>query len=159
MYLKKFEIRWSDLDANRHLANSAYINFMSHTRTAFFHDLGFGYDTMVEYQIGPVAFHEHMTYFKEVFTGEPLQVSLEVVGMSETGTFFEFLHNFYGANGKNIARCEMMGAWINLASRKLTALPESILKTFETIEKPEDYRILTKEDTRKFAKTPKDLVL
>jgi len=28
MYLKDFEIRWSDVDANRHLANSAYINFI-----------------------------------------------------------------------------------------------------------------------------------
>ena len=28
MYLKEFEVRWNDLDANRHLANSSYINFM-----------------------------------------------------------------------------------------------------------------------------------
>lgn len=25
MYLKEFEIRWNDIDANRHMANSAYI--------------------------------------------------------------------------------------------------------------------------------------
>lgn len=36
MYSKQFEVRWSDLDANRHLANSAYMNFMSHTRMGFF---------------------------------------------------------------------------------------------------------------------------
>jgi acyl-CoA thioester hydrolase len=30
MYLKEFEIRWSDVDANRHLANSAYLNYMAH---------------------------------------------------------------------------------------------------------------------------------
>ena len=41
MYLKEFEIRWSDIDANRHLANSAYLNFMSHTRMAFLMELGF----------------------------------------------------------------------------------------------------------------------
>lgn len=27
MYLKEFEIRWNDIDANRHMANSAYISF------------------------------------------------------------------------------------------------------------------------------------
>ena len=27
MFFKEFEIRWSDTDANRHLANSAYINY------------------------------------------------------------------------------------------------------------------------------------
>jgi len=25
MYTKEFDIRWSDIDANRHLANSAYV--------------------------------------------------------------------------------------------------------------------------------------
>ena len=40
MYKKHFEIRWSDVDANGHLANSAYTNFMSHTRMAFFAENG-----------------------------------------------------------------------------------------------------------------------
>ena len=46
MYFKDFEIRWSDVDANRHLANSAYINFMSHTRMAFLIEQGFDHKTM-----------------------------------------------------------------------------------------------------------------
>jgi len=41
MYLKEFEICWSDMDANRHIANSAYINFMSHTRMACLLEVGF----------------------------------------------------------------------------------------------------------------------
>ena len=41
MYKKQFEIRWSDVDANKHLANSAYTNFMSHTRMAFLMEFGF----------------------------------------------------------------------------------------------------------------------
>ena len=35
MFLKEFEIRWNDLDANRHLANIAYISYASDTRMAF----------------------------------------------------------------------------------------------------------------------------
>ena len=35
MYTKQFEIRWSDLDANLHLGNSKYMDFMSHTRMSF----------------------------------------------------------------------------------------------------------------------------
>lgn len=157
MYLKEFEIRWSDVDANRHLANSAYVNFMSHTRMAFLQQLGFNQKTFAENQIGPVVFHEHLYYFKEVFPGRPIKVSLEVVGMSEDGKFFEFHHNFYDAKGRNVAHCEMMGAWISLQTRKLIALPENLLETFKAVEKSENFRFLTKEDTRKFAKTPKDL--
>ena len=157
MYLKEFEVRWSDVDANRHLANSAYVNFMSHTRMVFLQELGFNQKTFAEHQMGPVVFHEHLYYFKEVFPGRPIRVSLEVVGMSEDGKFFEFHHNFFDTKGRNVAHCEMMGAWISLETRKLIGLPEQLLETFLEVEKPENFKILTKEDTRRFAKAPKDL--
>jgi len=157
MYLKEFEVRWSDIDANRHLANSAYINFMAHTRMAFLWELGLDQKILAQYQIGPVAFYEHMYYFKEVFLGRPVKVSLEVMGMSEDGKFFEFYHNFYDAKGRNFAHCEMMGAWISMKSRGLVSLPKELLKIFNTVEKPDGFRTLTKVDTRKYAKVPKDL--
>ena len=126
MYLKEFEVRWSDMDANRHMANSAYINFMSHTRMSFLIDHGIDMRVMAKYNMGPVVFYEHMHYFKEVFQGMPIKVSFELGGMSEDGTFFTFIHNFYNHKGQNIAYCEMQGAWMNLGTRKLTALPEEL---------------------------------
>jgi len=157
MYTKEFEIRWSDVDANRHLRNSAYIDFMSHTRMSFFLDKGFGQVQLAKMNLGPVALHEHMYYFKEVFPGTPIKVSLELNGISEDGMFFEFMHNFYDTNGRNIARCEMMGAWIDLKSRKLTGLPEDLFEYLENLDKTNEFRILTKEDTRKFGQLPKNI--
>ena len=156
-YFKEFDIRWSDIDANRHLANTAYINFMSHTRMGFLIENGFTHKTMAEHNIGPVVFYEHVYYFKEAFPGKPVKVSLELMGLSEDGMFFEFHHNFYDVNGKNFAHCEMMGAWIDLKNRALTGLSNDFLQSFNNVEKPKGFRILTKEDTRKFAKTPKNL--
>ncbi len=157
MYFKEFEIRWSDIDANRHLANSAYINFMSHTRMAFLMENGFGQEQMAKYNIGPVVFYEHMYYFKEIFLGKPLKVSLQLKGLSEDGMYFEFLHNFYDYKGRNIASCEMMGSWIDLKERKLTALPQELYKNLSHLSKTDDFKVLTKEDTRRFNKRPKDL--
>ncbi|GMN06763.1 hypothetical protein MTsPCn5_21520 [Croceitalea sp. MTPC5] len=158
MFLKEFDIRWSDLDANRHLANSAYINFMSHTRMAYLGQMGFNQKTMAQYNIGPVVFYEHMYYFKEVFPGKPVQVSLGFKGMSEDGMLFEFQHDFYDAQGVNFARCEMMGGWMDLEARKLTALPKDFLDAFDHMEKTDDFKILTKADTRKFVRKPENLV-
>ncbi|WP_405400461.1 acyl-CoA thioesterase [Maribacter sp. Asnod2-G09] len=157
MYTKDFEVRWSDIDANRHLANSAYVNLMSHTRMAFLMEQGFDQKTMVTYKIGPVAFYEHMYYFKEAFLGNQVKVSLKIMGLSEDGKFFEFHHNFYNGKGENIARCEMMGSWISLETRKLTALAEELMSKFSDFEKGEGFRVLTKEHTRKFLKIPKNL--
>jgi len=158
MFFKEFEVRWSDLDANRHLANSAYINFMSHTRMSYLTKLGFAHQAFESLGIGPVVFYEHIYYFKEVFPGKPIRVSLEFTGMSTDGKFMEFHHNFYDCNGKHLAHCEMMFSWIDLQTRKLVALPEEAFTIFDDQEKAKGFRILTKEDTRRYAKVPKNLV-
>jgi acyl-CoA thioester hydrolase len=158
MYLKEFEIRWSDIDANRHLANAAYLNFMSHTRMSFLMELGFNQKALAAHQLGPVVFYEHIYYFKEVFPGRPVKVSMEIMGMSEDGKFFEFHHNLFDHKGNNFAHCEMMGAWMNLETRSLTGLTNEFLTSFSGTEKAEGFRVLTKEDTRKFTKAPKHLV-
>lgn len=158
MYTKQFEIRWSDVDANRHLRNSAYIDYMSHNRMGFLMENGLDQSHLDKYNLGPVAFYEHMYYFREVFPGKPVRVSLQLKGISEDGMYFQFLHNFYDEKGKNFARCEMMGGWIDLKERKLTGLPEELLKNFEVLERTDDFKFLTKEDTRKYQERPKDLV-
>jgi len=157
MYIKDFEIRWNDIDANRHLANKAYIEFAAHTRMSFLAEQGFYRRLLGKFNVGPVVFYEHIYYFKEVFYGPPVRVSLEVSGLSEDGMFFEFRHNFYDYKGRNFAQCEMMGAWMDLGSRKLIPLPEEMMKFMDKIERPSDFKILTKEDTRRLSKKPVDL--
>jgi len=156
MYIKEFEVRWNDIDANRHLANSAYINYMSHTRLSFMLENGFGQAKMVENNIGPVVFYEHMYYFKEIFPGKPVKVSLQLKGLSEDGTYFSMLHNFYDSKGRNLARCEMMGAWIDLTTRKLRGLPKELFKSLNELDKTSDFYTITKEDTRRFGEVPID---
>lgn len=159
MYKKQFEIRWSDVDANGHLANSAYTNFMSHARMSFFSEQGFSMPEIMKHGIGPVVFYEHMYYFKESFIGAPITVTIEVSGLSEDGMFFMFEHNFYDHKGINLAHCEMQGGWIDLKTRKLCALPESLKKLADKFPKSESFKVLTKEDTRKHGVKPKNLVL
>ncbi len=154
MYTKQFEIRWSDIDANKHLANSAYINFMSHTRSAFLKENGFSLMTLSKAGLGPVVFYEHVHYFKESFLGEIVTVSLEVSGLSENGTFFRFRHNFYNAKGENLAFSEILGAWIDLNTRKLAELPEYLLELANKFPKTNDFKFLTKEDTRALGRRP-----
>jgi acyl-CoA thioester hydrolase len=157
MYKKQFEIRWSDVDANSHLANSAYTNFMSHTRMAFFAEYGFSMSEIKKYNLGPIVFYEHMYYFKESFLGVPITVTIEVSGLSDDGMLFMFEHNFYNHKGENLAYCEMQGAWIGLKARKLAGLPEVLLELVKKFPKSESFKILTKEDTRKHGVKPKSM--
>jgi len=157
MYTKTFEIRWSDMDANQHLGNSTYIDYLSHTRMSFFKEKGMGMEVMTKHGLGPVALYEHIYYFREILVGSPVIVSLEVKGYSEDGRFVEIEHNFYDEAGKNLAYSEMLFSWIDLKTRTLGKVPQEIMNIIETFPKAEDFKILTKEDTRKFGKRPKDL--
>ncbi|RRO23215.1 acyl-CoA thioesterase [Flavobacteriaceae bacterium 14752] len=155
-YTKHFEVRWSDLDANRHLANSAYQNMMSHTRMAFLLDNGFTQKELVKYSLGPVVFYEHIYYFKEIKPEDKIEVTLKLKGLSKDGTFFAFEHDFYNDKGKNCARCEMLGSWIDLRTRKLKSLPPHLLQPLDNLAKTEDFKVLTKEDTRRFKVFPEN---
>lgn len=157
MYIKQFEIRWSDVDANGHLANSAYTNFMSHARMSFFGEQGFSMPEIRKHNVGPVVFYEHMYYFKESFLGAPITVTIEVSGLSEDGMLFMFEHNFYDHNGENLAYCEMQGGWIDLKARKLTGLPDALLDLAHKFPKSGSYKTLTKADTRKHGVRPKPM--
>jgi len=159
MYFKEFDIRWSDIDANRHLGNSAYVNFMSHTRMGFMIDNGLGHQEMMTYNIGPVVFHEQIFFFKEAFQGKPIRVSFELSGASDDGMFFEFRHNFYDHKGRNLARGTMQGAWIDLTTRKTSALPPELSKLFDETHRAPDFRALTKEDMRAHGQAPQDLMI
>jgi len=157
MYLKEFEVRWSDIDANRHLANSAYINFMSHTRMSYLIENGFDQRTMAQHNIGPVVFYEHVHFFKETFQGANIRVSFELGGVSKDGTFFKFIHNFYDHKGRNLAFCEMQGGWLDLEKRKLTPLPVNLIEMLDKAPKTADFKLLTSEDMRSKRVTPRNL--
>ena len=156
MYLKEFEIRWNDLDANRHLANSAYINYMSHTRMSFLTEYGLDQKMLKKHKLGPVVFNEHIHFFKESVQGR-IRVSFELGGASVDGMFFRFIHNFYDMNGHNMAYGEMKGGWMDLESRKLTSLPDEMLSRFSNAPKSDDFQVLTKNDMRVSGISPKDL--
>jgi len=157
MFLKEFEIRWNDLDANRHLANVSYLAFASETRLAFLNQMGLSIADLKHLAIGPVVFNERLFYFKEVLPDDSIRVSFELAALSKEGMFFEFEHNYFNSKGENVARCEMMGAWMDLNTRKLTLLPEELLNAFEKTHKTKNFRIITSEDTRRWNQTPKPL--
>ena len=157
MYTKEFDVRWSDLDANRHMANSAYQNFMSHTRMAFLIENNFGQREMAQYETGPVIFNENIFYFKEIHQGKPVTVSCEVTGMSEDGSLFSFTHNFYDYKGRNVARGLMTGAWMNLRERKITALHPELHDKIKNFPRSSGFKVLQKADTRSHGQFAQDL--
>ena len=53
----------------------------------------------------------------------------------------------------------MLGSWIDLKERSLTILPDYLIENLEHLDKTEEFKTLTKEDTRRFGKKPKAIDL
>ena len=53
----------------------------------------------------------------------------------------------------------MLGSWIDLKERSLTILPDYLIENLDHLEKTEDFRVLTKEDTRRHGKKPQHINL
>ena len=158
MYSKQFEIRWSDLDANLHLGNSKYMDFMSHTRMSFLINNNLDLEEMVQSNLGPVTLHEHIYYFKEVRPNETITVSLEVLGFTPDGRFLKFEHNFYDKEGVNLAYAEILFSWIDMKKRKIGTISSAILNKIESLPRAKNFKFLDKEDLKSNARTPKNII-
>ena len=157
MFLKEFEIRWNDIDANKHLGNSDYVAFMSHTRMAFLTSHGLSLNVINDLDLGPIVFYEHVHYFKEIGLDDNIRVSLEVTGHSEDGRFVMIEHNFYNDEGKNLAYAEMLFSWMNLQTRKLGKVPDFLLQKIQNFPRSKSFKYLTKVDLKAKALMPNDL--
>ena len=148
-YYKTFEVRWSDLDANRHVANSSYVEFMNHTRISFLATHGFPQEAFEQHNIGPIVFSEEFYYLQEVLPLEKIAVDLEVLGLSEDYRFAQFSHSLFKQDGTLATYSTLIFAWMDLEKRKLTLPPAQLISVLEQAPKADSFTILTKENTRK----------
>jgi acyl-CoA thioester hydrolase len=93
VYYHKFEVRWSDIDANRHLGNSTYVDYCSQTRMAFLNKNKIGLTQLNRWGVGPVMLHERYSFFKEIYADQTVFVALEVAALSEDGSFISSFTN------------------------------------------------------------------
>lgn len=140
----KFDVRWSDIDANRHLANSTYVEYCAQTRMAFMNTHKMGLKQLNRWGIGPVILHERYSFFKEIYADQSVYVSLEIGGVSEDASVYQFVHKFYLPDGTHCATAEATGVWIDMMLRKMTTPPNDVVVALAEF-KTENTQVLTKD--------------
>jgi acyl-CoA thioester hydrolase len=127
MYIKELEIRWSDIDANRHVANSAYVNLLSQTRMSFLESHGITQRYFAEHNFGPVVFNEEYHYIKEVHAGSIIKASLELLANNKDYSQIKFAHCIFNHKNELCVYSEAFFGWMDLKARKLIAPPQKLL--------------------------------
>ncbi len=156
IYYHKFEVRWSDIDANRHLANSTYVEYCAQTRMAFMTKHKMGVSQLNRWGIGPVILHERYSFFKEIYADQNVVVSLEISGSSEDASIYQFTHKFYLPDGTHCATAEATGVWIDMMLRKTTNPPDDIVEVMKDF-KGENAKLLSREDIKALLFRPENV--
>lgn len=132
-YSKTYEVKWADLDPNRHLRHSVYLDYAAQTRVALFSDYGLPMNEIARSGLGPILFREEITYLKEVNGMEEVTVFCELDWMYKDGSRWSFFHRMYKSGDIPVAELTVDGAWLNLKTRKLgepTCEMVEIMKTY-----------------------------
>ena len=143
-YIHEFEVRWGDIDANRHLANSSYVQYCAQARMGFMNKYKMGLAQLNRWGIGPVILHERYSFFKEIYADQKVFVSVEVGGLSEDASIYQFVHKFYLADGTHCATAEATGVWIDMMLRKMTTPPDDIIESLAPY-KTEETKVISRE--------------
>ena len=154
MYLKQFEIRWSDLDANRHVANSTYSALLVEARMSYLRSKGFSQKEFAEYAIGPVVFSEEFFYLKEIMPSEMIQVGTELLANSADFKFAKFAHYLFNENKKLSLYSTAFFGWFDLKARKLIVPPKIIIQALTSLGKAENYELLPENMPLKNPRVP-----
>ena len=131
---KQIEVRWADVDQNRHVRHSAYYDYGAHVRVACLEQAGYDAERMGMEGFGPILIHEECTIIKQIKANETISVNLLHGPLDPNGIKFTLHHEFFNANGEKLAHLSVKGAWMDLRKRKLTAPPDALRKAFAEVE-------------------------
>ncbi len=141
--MKKFEIliqvRWSDIDQNRHLRHSAYYDYGATARITCFSDRGLTNQKFEELRIGPILFREEALFKREIKFEDKVAVDLVVTKATQDFSRWSIRHHIYKEDRTIAAIINMDGAWIDMTKRRLAMPPEFIQKVFEDFPRSEDF--------------------
>jgi acyl-CoA thioester hydrolase len=138
-FVKSFELRWSDVDANLHVMHSRYYELGAHCRMSFMFAHGVNTDLFRKEMFGPILFREECVFKKELHAGETVTVTLVVTKSKKDGSRWSAMHEIKKQNGTVAAVMYADLAWMDLKLRKLASPPAIIAKMIQDAPKHQDF--------------------
>lgn len=136
------QVRWADIDQNRHLRHSAYYDYGATVRIACFSQHGLTNDKLEEFNIGPVLFREEAIFKREIKFEDKVTIDLVVTKATPDFSRWSMRHHFYKDDGVLSAILTIDGACIDIIKRKLTVPNEFVQSVFGEFPKAEDFETI-----------------
>jgi len=137
-----YEVRWADIDANRHVRYSAYIDAAAELRYRFFTQHGLPPEAFDRLGVGPVYTTLIANFFREVRLGEVMTINYQLTGLSEQGLRWKLRHDFLKSNGKKAVTVSLEGTILNLTTRQPTLPTPEIMAVFQQVPRSPNFEVL-----------------
>ena len=139
------QIRWADIDQNRHLRHSVYYDYGAMMRMNVLYANGLTTQKLEELKIGPVLFREEAIFKREIKLEDIVVIHVELLKATADYGRWTLRHQFVKSDGTLAAILNLDGAWIDLEKRKL-AIPDQFVKeVFEKFPKSPAFEWIEKE--------------
>ena len=142
-YTMTYEVRWADIDANRHVRYSAYIDAAAELRYRFFTEHNLPSEAFDNLGVGPVYTSLAANFFREVRLGETLTITYLLTGLSPQGIRWKVQHDFLKANRKKAVTISLEGTILNLATRQPAVPTPEIMAVFQQVPRSDDFEVLS----------------
>ena len=137
-----FEVGWFDCDANRHLKNTAFLEYAIEARFRYFNAHGFPASSFAKHQIGPVVVKDEIVYKRELYLLDKFKVQFLSGGINQAGTRNLVVNRIIKADGELAAEIRSMIVWFDLAERKVRVPPPELAAAIAALARTEDYAVL-----------------
>jgi acyl-CoA thioester hydrolase len=142
-FTQTIQIRWADIDANRHLRHSVYYDYGASMRMNVLSERGLTTKKLEEFMIGPILFREEAIFKREILLEDKITITVELVKTTEDYSRWSLRHHFYKGEDTLAAILNVDGAWIDLSKRKLAIPNDFIRNIFENFPKSGDFELIT----------------
>jgi len=131
-----FRVAWAYLDANNHLANAGFFDYVTEARMLYFESAGYPPTRMADEGIGPVVLTDQASYQRELRHLDPFNVTIALGGANPNNSRFVLAHRFTHADGTLCATVRSNFIWFSRTTRKRIIAPPELLKA--TLALPRD---------------------
>lgn len=135
-----FTAGWADMDYNKHMRNTAFLDRCVDSRMLFFSQHGFPVAEFERLGFGPVVMRDEISYFAEIRLLESFTVRLQLAGISGDGSRFSLRNEFHSVDGKKAALVTSTGGWLDLKARKLMIPPTELLSALRALVRTDDFQ-------------------
>jgi acyl-CoA thioester hydrolase len=139
------QVRWSDIDQNRHLRHSAYYDYGATVRIACFSQHGLTNSKFEQLHIGPILFREEAIFKREIKFEDTITIDVVLTKATQDFARWSVRHHLYKEDKVLAAILNLDGGWIDISKRKLAVPDEFIRSVFDDFPKAEDFQVIGSE--------------